>query len=671
MLAACFVVLAAVAALGCTGESPQPAASSDQALDQSSNDQRQTRDTIASPKSIDQSQSIAASIAARPTNGVTQNNVETPASGVSDEIVDSNLAFLDCEGLLAHYRAVTLQYVLDGSYRASPEERGTGVWFHHSTGVGVVSATGTNLRVAGIDEADFVKTDGDHIYVLTSGYFIVYTLRNGQPPELTSQTELPEQDYGTYGPQGAAFSELLIGDEKAFLFRGFGPGAIDADGAEAEATTQLIELDLTDPAAPRMLRTLDLSGALYVDAQLVDNQIRIIFGHIKLPSLTYPYTFDVSEDRARQNIEAAEEENVEIIHQAALTAWHPTYSLIDHRTGQRSDGLAVPCNQTHRPADPSAVISTYLMTLDLSTGLGQWKSILVLNDFHLMHATADNVYVASEHSRVAQRTVLHRFSVDHITGPTYLGSVAVFGSLEDQWSLDEYDGRLRFWTVTGTVAVVEPEDWLLSPTVPRAASRQADRFALPRPPNNVAFVDDRAYALYAWPERCEVIVLDLAGGTPRRIGDLEMHCRGSYFHRLDDDRLFVVGIKGDPAEEVWVGLVKSAQGVPPDVVHVASIPATYLNADWDHRAFLFANGVAWVVAYSGHEDHIAYGIRLDGDAASIEATLPTGQWVRRAIAIDRQLYLISASAEIQTFALDDYSDLGAPVARESHDESGS
>ena len=674
-LIACFVLCAAVAALGCTGESPQQTAVSEQLFDDSLDEQNETRETVASIESNGSTGLDTLLTTTEQRNGAEAGAGDAAIQDTPDASAIPTQPFADCDNLLAHYRATTLQSVLDGSYRSLPPIPGTAVWLYNSVGAGVVSATGTNLHVAGVDEADFVKTDGDRAYLLTSDYLEVYTLRSGRSPELTSRTELPKRDYSAhdFGRQGAAYSELLIGSGKALLFRSFRAGSIDRNGDELEPIAELIEVDLTNAAAPRVLRTLELSGALYRLARLVNGQVRVIFGHLKQPALTYPYTFDVDATQAQRNIETAERENTEIVHRAALTAWHPTYALTDHETAQRTAGPVIPCDQTYLSVDPSVpphqAVSAYLMTFDLSAGIGRWQSTLLLDGFHVAHATADNVYIASHHGFDEERTLLHKLGVDSVIGPTYLGSVAVPGRLHDRWSLDEYEDRLRFLSyrshdapATGTaVAVTEPDAWRMAPGKTAILPSDTDRFALPWWTTSVAFVDDRAYALYGLPERCEVIVLDLATNSARSlVGQSDLHCRGSYLHRLGDGMLLVIGVKGFPPENIWVGLIKSTQDTSPRVMHTINLPAQYLKADRDHRAFLFLDNVAWVLASTRNDDHFAFGIRLDDDIASIEAALQVDGLTERAMVLGEQLYLFTRLGQIQTFALSDYSDLGPP-----------
>lgn len=329
-LIACFVLCAAVAALGCTGESPQQAAVAEQSFGQAVNEQNGTLETVAPVESSGGTGSGEGSTTTSRRNSARENVNDTAAQGGPDETVGSAQPFADCGDLLAHYRATTLQSVLDGSYH-SEKDQTTEVPARGGAAAGVTSATGTNLRVADVDEADYVKTDGRHLFLVNYNYLAVFTLREDQPPERTTHIELPT------GTGGYSYSELLLASDSALWFRAIGRGF--------ERVTEINYVDLSVPSAPRVLRTLALLHTVYQGAHLVDGQARVILRSTK----------KTHNDRAN------------------LNAWHPTYELIDHGTGERSRGLTVPCSRTYLlTASDVGQSSTSMITIDLSAGLERW-----------------------------------------------------------------------------------------------------------------------------------------------------------------------------------------------------------------------------------------------------------------------------------------------------------
>ncbi|MCU7816603.1 MAG: beta-propeller domain-containing protein [Candidatus Thiodiazotropha sp. (ex Rostrolucina anterorostrata)] len=52
------------------------------------------------------------------------------------------------------------------------------------------SVTGTNNQVAGVEEADFVKTNGEYTYLLSGGYFMILQTWPADQSQELSRTEI-------------------------------------------------------------------------------------------------------------------------------------------------------------------------------------------------------------------------------------------------------------------------------------------------------------------------------------------------------------------------------------------------------------------------------------------------------------------------------------------------
>ena len=85
----------------------------------------------------------------------------------------------------------------------------------------IETVTGTNNQVAGVDEADFVKTDGDHTYLLSGNYFMVLQTWPAAESQELSRTEIDGTpvDLLIYGDTAWVVSEIYQEGYAAYGFK--------------------------------------------------------------------------------------------------------------------------------------------------------------------------------------------------------------------------------------------------------------------------------------------------------------------------------------------------------------------------------------------------------------------------------------------------------------------
>ena len=127
--------------------------------------------------------------------------------------------------------------------------------------LGEVSVTGTNIQERGVDESDIIKTDGRYIYLLTSDALLITEIVDGGPVQEVGSVEFIN---------AGRSRDLIIGEGKAVVARLVEPllGNFNTHprGAGGEVwiaryrrpQSEVIEIDIGDPAAPDVLRTLSL-----------------------------------------------------------------------------------------------------------------------------------------------------------------------------------------------------------------------------------------------------------------------------------------------------------------------------------------------------------------------------------------------------------------------------
>ena len=306
---------------------------------------------------------------------------------------------------------------------------------------GLTSDTGTSLRVAGVDEADRIKTDGERIYLLTLDRLVVLTTQAHEPPSIVAELELSQRSYrrddGTQ--QIGARGELLIHGDRALLVRHFAGGSLEYYGP----LTELVEVDLADPYRLRVIRIAEFAGSVPVRSRLVDSQARLVLHYLHQPPLSLP-----SDAQARGSIRS-----LNGIVETELADWHPFYRLTQFRPQIDTTTHLVDCDATYLPTKLPfvpyrAAEVPYVVAIDLSVGLAGMKTALLLINADMPHTdswayvTRDSVYLASN---VEYMSAIHKVDFQAGMRPRYVGSIEIENSIEYEQSLHELSGTL--WVV--------------------------------------------------------------------------------------------------------------------------------------------------------------------------------------------------------------------------------
>lgn len=138
--------------------------------------------------------------------------------------------------------------------------------------------SGTNIQVAGVDEADMVKTDGQYIYQVKEMDLLITKATPPADMTVVSTTDL----------KGSA-QELYIKDNYLAVF-GYSQMNIMpmADMPRYYSPTTFFALyDITDRSQPRQLKHLEFEGS-YVSSRLIDNQLYFITAYYNF----YPFATD-------------------------------------------------------------------------------------------------------------------------------------------------------------------------------------------------------------------------------------------------------------------------------------------------------------------------------------------------------------------------------------------
>ncbi len=297
------------------------------------------------------------------------------------------------------------------------------------------SDAGTNTQGAGVDEPDVAKTDGRLVVRIVDGRRIVITDVTGASPRQLSEWRLP----GGVEADGL----LLVGDH-VLLAGADNRRVIDntriVPGSMAVPPgTQLIDLDISDPAHPRLDSRTSWSGRLLAMRQFGDT-VRLVTA-TGLPALPF-----VQPGRGRLTPTQAEERNREIVSRSTVEDWLPD---LDEQAGAGSGpGPLVRCDHVHHAKGGSGSDTVAVATF-APGAVDEASAVAVTGAGDEVYSSADRLYVTStewgttpgwvgpvpKDQAGTTRTHIHYFALNGST-TRYLASGSIAGSIRDRWSLD-------------------------------------------------------------------------------------------------------------------------------------------------------------------------------------------------------------------------------------------
>ena len=496
--------------------------------------------------------------------------------------------------------------------------------------------SGTNNQEVGVDEPDFVKTDGQYIYTLTNGTFSIVEA-NSDNPAVRGSTFV---DY--------EIQEMLILGDRVYLF-GTSYGEImfderaleDAEGEFASngfveegfygPTVQVIELDTSNVDSPEQVSMLDVEGR-YLSARLIDGQISLA---IQSEQHDLGFVFP----QGRNGEDRAADFNREVVLDTQISDWLPDYTLTVN--GSTSSGQLSDCEQVHAPAEFAGFGSLSVLTFDGTSGLDDPNAVSVLAEGQNVYASSTNMWISTTQwfdwaamddstRRVAEESFtsqIHGFSIDG-GSPAYVASGSVRGHLLNQFAMSEHEGVLRVATTDGSIwgNNEDSESFVTTFEVDDNVLRQLGQvgdmgrgeqiFA-------VRFVGDTAYVV-TFRQTDPFYTVDLSDPTnPTVLGELKITGFSGQLHPVGPDH--VIGIGQEATEEGrQIGAKVTLFDVsdlsnPIDVANWV-VDDAWSDAQWDHRAFLWwpQEDLA-VLPVQNYQDQFfgAVAFRVDTEAGTL------------------------------------------------------
>jgi uncharacterized secreted protein with C-terminal beta-propeller domain len=459
-------------------------------------------------------------------------------------------------------------------------------------GSGGGDSSTTNIQEAGVDEPDIAESDGTIVYTLTGGVLRATDARSPTPRLLSS---VP---IGGYGGE--------------FLLQGRRILAISSGGAG----TLLTEVDVANPAAMRVVRTLSVDGE-HISSRLTDRTVRVVIASV--PRAIEPLPGPVPVDTPLVTADAARKKPL----RARRAGWVPSSVLRNRRTGRKHKRALVACADVRRTPRFSGAGMVTVLTVDLEHGLTGLDSDAVMTDARTVYASLGSIYVATAGGWERGDTSIHRFDVAGADDTAYRASGEVPGELLNQFSLSEDKGVLRAATTDSSgsesqsyVTVLATRSGRLEKVGQVGGLGRGERIFA------VRFIGDRGYVV-TFRQTDPLFTLDLADPAhPAVRGELKLLGFSSYLHPVGEHELLGIGQDATPEgvqQGTQLSLFDVADPAAPRLLrHRALGVSTSSDAEFDHHAFLWwapkRLAVVPVNDYEGGQPAQAFGFRVDRDA---------------------------------------------------------
>lgn len=503
--------------------------------------------------------------------------------------------------------------------------------------------SGTNNQEQGVDEADFVKTDGYYIYFLNGNTLVILGVPEFGELEPLSNTSV----------EGTPQAMMLDGDRLVVISTvsswNIPPTnplyeAMDWDEEysswRTSSLTKFSVFDISDRSNPDLERELFLEGS-YITAREVNGTIRTVsHAWLNLPQMKS--WLDLPE--GYWDLDYEDPLRLEIREKVAYQTMLENQQSLDKisigdiipRVYERINGAVIihglsdsDCNDFVAPEDGLNRGFNSIFTFDLGADRFDFDADHIVGNYPMVYASQDQLILSEnawdwwwfwgdDDSR--ESTNLHTFDISNPAETIYTGSGRVDGTILNQFSLSEYQGIIRVATTEGQWArwwMEDPEPMsssvvTLTHQVNTSTGEQSleevgkvDGIAPEERIWSARFDGDRAY-LVTFRQIDPLWVIDLSNpAQPIILGELEIPGVSTYIHPLSKDALLTIGM--GPAGEDGFGLDWSSTRLSifdisdptaPNVSSILSVSPvsngddnswtwSYSEASYEHKAFQY------------------------------------------------------------------------------------
>lgn len=508
--------------------------------------------------------------------------------------------------------------------------------------------SGTNVQVEGIDEGDVVKTDGKYLYILRDEKLIIAQAKGADTHTLAVTKVGVSESSDKGGWKSKNPNELYILGDRVAVLSNYYESRETYDGKrwnwKHEEYTAVDIYDVSNPAKPKQVAQLGQDG--YTMGSRLKN------GTLYLVTNYYVYNYDESDPET-----------------------YVPRLYFDGKAEATAAGDI--CIGPSVSSTRYAVVTAYDMASGATTAT---KS--VLGGGSTLYMSHNSIYVADSHYtetasaprarsvytvvdyRYDMVTDLYRFDIS--SGLSVAASGSVPGGLDDQFSMDEYQGNLRLVTTTDGYAYtiytdkamgfenykwgeeVESANGLYILDSGLDITGKVEDLAPGEQVYSARFDGDIAY-FCTYRNVDPLFAVDVSDpAEPKILSALKITGFSEYLHPWADGRLFGAGYEADE-ETGRVGNIKLVMFDTGDKTDVTAkftqlTDLSYSEAIYNHKAFLISYEHR-LIAFPGDQGYCLYGYD-DAKGFYQKAVVDLGEWSykTRGLYIGDMIYVVGSDA---------------------------
>ncbi|MBI2653799.1 beta-propeller domain-containing protein [Candidatus Woesearchaeota archaeon] len=447
----------------------------------------------------------------------------------------------------------------------------------------------TNIQVAGVDEADIIKTDGDYIYTIAKSNLVIVKAYPASDVDTLSTTKL-----NNFVP-----NELFIHNNRLLLF-GYSNYNFDEPVVRIGEPIRAVPYpryvgavsvklyDISDKENPKLLRTVDFEGN-YLTSRKIGPDVYFVVN-------SYPHYY--KENSSCENI-------------------IPLYRESKGNNQEFKDFNPISkCTEIGYIEPIQANNFITIASISMSNENKAIEKEVIVGSGQNVYASLENLYIAqttwsryNEFGKLtedsAEKTIITKFALDN-GKIKYLGTGEVKGRILNQFSMDEFDNHFRIATTIGEVWDRNKKSsnnvYVLDEALKVVGS--LEDLAPGEKIYSVRFMGKKGYVV-TFKKIDPLFVIDLSDHEkPSVLGKLKIPGYSDYIHPYDETHLIGIGKDTVEADEnlkqqreidfAWYRGIKMAIFDVSDVEHPIEMYKVVIGDRGtdspvlrDHKAFLF------------------------------------------------------------------------------------
>jgi len=547
-----------------------------------------------------------------------------------------------------------------------------------SSPAGSPSFSQTNTQVAGVDEGDTVKTDGQYLYLLSNGNLVILNAWPAEDLQTLSVTPL----------QGTPLVEYLDGDRLTVISQDYQPNGFPIESPFlagpvfwrywSQPVVDVTVYDVSDPAAPTVVQETTLDGT-YNNSRAIGSTVYVAL-NATLSSLPPP-EYTVTGNTLVYETEAEYEARMETLPLDGLLPHYTTQSTNADGTQESTGLLAVPAD-IYQPAVPGDNNLLTVVSFDVTGNSGPTNSVSFLTSYDaILYAATDNFYlITNRWSYVNNWTFIDQLNLDD-GDMTLTATAQVPGTILNQFSVAENGPYLDIATTSGWWQTSSNNVFVLTQNNDSLdVVGQLEGLAPGETITSVTFLGDRAFVSTA-DQVNPLFALYLSDPTnPVVAGSLEVPGYTGYLQAIDATHLIGIGEdNGTQGTNLVISLFDVTDLSNPILVSsytVAPDGWSWSPAEYDYHAITWypeyqtlafpvtSEGVVsdpdepGVQSYFYQTDLLVFNVDTANGVLNLQGEVSDTSAIQRGVFIGNVLYAISDTS-VQAYSLDDLTTLVA------------